>query len=67
MEFSTKDRDIDRDSLNCVCCVMDWCLVVQGCHKTNLNGGYLGDLGQTRDWKGVVWDGFRFGISLKFT
>ena len=66
MAFSTKDRDNDRDGGNCAA-YWTGAWWYKHCYMSNLNGGYLGDLGQTPNGKGVVWNGFRHGISLKFT
>ena len=66
MAFSTKDRDNDIHPRNCaVMYTGAWWY--RHCYICNLNGGYLGDLGQTTNAKGVTWNGFYHGISLKFT
>ena len=63
MEFSTKDRDNDKDRVNCAvqhtgAWWYNWC------HNSNLNGQYLGN---KRHYRGTRWYHFRHNLSLKFT
>ena len=63
MAFSTKDSDNDRASNNCaVLHTGAWWY--NYCHRSNLNGQYLGD---KRDNRGARWSQFRGSRSLKFT
>ena len=64
MAFSTKDSDNDRWSrVNCAVSLTGawW---YNNCWDSNLNGKYLGN---KRDYRGAVWNGFRSNLSLKFT
>ena len=63
MAFSTRDRDNDKDRVNCAAehtgaWWYNWC------HNSNLNGKYLGN---KRDYRGARWYHFRHNLSLKFT
>ena len=63
MAFSTKDRDNDRRSSNCaVQFTGAWWY--NSCHRSNLNGKYLGD---KIDDQGAVWGRFKGSLSLKST
>ena len=63
MTFSTKDRDNDKDRINCaVEYTGSWWY--NWCHNSNLNGQYLGN---KRDYRGARWYHFRHNLSLKFT
>ena len=63
MAFTTKDRNNDRWRGNCaVLWTGAWWYV--SCQQSNLNGQYLGD---KRDDRGAMWNGFRGPLSLKFT
>ena len=63
MAFSTKDRDNDRASSKN--CAVSWTGAwwYHSCHYSNLNGQYLGD---KRDERGAVWNGFSYPFSVKF-
>ena len=66
MAFSTKDRDNDAYILGN--CAVDWTGAwwYNGCHYSNLNGKYLGNV--KRSGKGVSWWHFKeYFLSLKFT
>ena len=59
MPFTTKDRE----NHNCaVHYIGAWWY--KNCHHSNLNGKYLGN---KRDYRGVAWNHFRDGQSLKFS
>ena len=64
MAFTTKGRDNDRySSGNCVVYnTSAWWY--KDCHRSNLNGKYLGDKDNCR---GARWYHFRNSLSLKFT
>ena len=64
MRFSTKDQDNDLESYSCAETFKGawW---HNGCHKSNLNGQYLGGIHKTHA-DGINWKAFRgFGYSLK--
>ncbi|XP_044165383.1 ficolin-2-like [Acropora millepora] len=64
MRFSTKDQDNDLESYSCAETFKGawW---HNGCHKSNLNGQYLGGPHKTHA-DGINWKAFRgFGYSLK--
>ena len=63
MAFSTKDRDNDKDRVNCaVEYTGAW--RYKTCHHSNLNEQYLGDKSDARRAR---WKHFKKGLSLKFT
>ena len=64
MAFSTKDRDNDRDSSRNCAVEYTGAWWYNGCHRSNLNGKYLGD---KSDDRGVRWEHFRVSFSLKST
>ncbi|XP_078379220.1 uncharacterized protein LOC144662310 isoform X2 [Oculina patagonica] len=65
MAFSTKDRDNDKSSLHCAVHHTTGGWWFDNCHRSLLNGKYLGD--NSNEWKGVIWYAFRKKLSLKFT
>jgi len=63
MAFTTKDRDNGRYSSNCaVRYTGAWWY--KSCYNSNLNGQYLGNKGGDR---GILWNSFRYPLSLKLT
>ena len=65
MAFTTKDRDNDRDS-GIGYCAVQWTGAwwYNACHYSHLNGKYLKN---QSTYQGVIWYGFRYTLSLKFT
>ena len=65
MTFSTKDRDNDRWYSHCALLYNTGAWWYKTCHRSNLNGKYLGD---TISFKGIVWYYWKnTQDSLKFT
>ena len=64
MAFTTKDKDSDRWSSGNCAVLWTGAWWYNDCHKTNLNGEYLGD---KSDYRGVAWLKFRGKRSLKST
>ena len=63
MAFSTKDRDNDWYGGHCAV-IYTGAWWYRHCHRSNLNGKYLGG---KRDDRGTRWRYFRGPLSLKFT
>ena len=63
MAFSTKDRNNDKYSSNCAV-IHTGAWWYNWCHRSNLNGQYLGD---KSDKGGVRWNDFSGPLSLKFS
>ena len=64
MAFTTKDRDNDSSSYKNCAVSYTGAWWYRSCHKSNLNGQYLGDKSDNR---GARWYQFRDSLSLKFT
>ena len=62
--FSTKDRDNDTHTTEHCAAVYKGAWWYHGCHTVNINGLYLGN---KVDDKGMSWNAFKGGQSMKTT